>query len=79
MLLQAVDIGLNGVCLMSFDKEKIKKMLALQLEPLMVVALGKSAEKIDLVDIKADDSHSYYRKNGIHYVPKVLPEDLIIE
>ena len=79
MLLQAVDIGLNGVCLMSFDKEKIKEMLALQLEPLMVVALGKSAEKIELVDIKADDSHSYYRKNGIHYVPKVLPEDLIIE
>lgn len=79
MLLQAVEIGLNGVCLMSFDKEKIKKNLSLPYEPLMVVAIGKSAEKIQLVDIPVDGNCNYYRKDGVHYVPKLSVEELIIE
>ena len=79
MLLQAVEMGLNGICLMSFDKEKIKESLALPYEPLMVVAIGKSGEKIQLVDIREGDNHSYYRENGVHYVPKVVVKDLIIE
>ena len=79
MLLQAVEMGLNGICLMSFDKEKIKESLALPYEPLMVIAIGKSGEKIQLVDIRECDNHSYYRENGVHYVPKVVVKDLIIE
>ena len=79
MLLQAVEMGLNGVCLMSFDKVKIKEELALPYEPLMVIAIGKSGENIQLVDIREGDAHSYYRKDGVHYVPKVVVEDLIIE
>ena len=79
MLLQAVEIGLNGVCLMSFDKEKIKENLSLPYEPLMVLAIGKSAEDIRLVDMPSDGDCNYYRKNGIHYVPKLKPDDLIIE
>lgn len=79
MLLQAVEIGLNGLCIMSFDAEAITKELALPYKPLMVVAMGKSAEKIELVDIHADGNHAYYRKDGIHYVPKVTADELIIE
>lgn len=79
MLLQAVEIGLNGLCIKAFDKEKIKESLGLPFEPLVVLALGKSAEKIELVDIKACDNHAYYREDGVHYVPKVVVDDLIIE
>ena len=79
MLLQAVEMGLNGICLMSFDKVKIKEELALQYEPLMVIAIGKSGENIQLVDIRQGDAHSYYRKDGVHYVPKIVPDDLIIK
>ena len=79
MLLQAVEIGLNGLCLMSFDKEKIVENLSLPYEPLVVLAIGKSAEKIEVVDIPADGDRSYYRKDGVHYVPKVVVDDLIIE
>ena len=79
MLLQAVEIGLNGVCLMSFDKEKIKENLSLPYEPLMVLAIGKSAEDIRLVDMPSDGDCNYYRENGIHYVPKLKPDYLIIE
>ena len=79
MLLQAVEIGLNGLCILSFDKQGITDALGLGLEPLMLVAIGKSAEKIQLVDIKEADDHSYYREDDVHYVPKVGVEDLIIE
>ena len=79
MLLQAVEIGLNGVCLMSFDKERIKENLSLPYEPLVVVAIGKSAENIQIVDIPKDGDCNYYRKDGIHYVPKLSVDDLIIE
>jgi nitroreductase len=79
MLLQAVEIGLNGVCLMSFDKERIKENLSLPYEPLMVLAIGKSAENIRLVDMPKGGDSNYYRENGVHYVPKLSIDDLIIE
>lgn len=78
MLLQATEIGLNGLCIMSFDKDAVKDSLGLGLEPLMVVAIGKSAEKHALVEISADEPHEYYREGGVHYVPKVRLDDLII-
>ena len=79
MLLQAVEIGLNGLCILSFDKQGITDALGLGLEPLMVLAIGKSVEKVRLVDIKEGDDHSYYRENGVHRVPKVVVNDLLIE
>ena len=79
MLLQAVEMGLNGLCMMDFDAAGLVDSLQLPYDPLLVVAIGKSAEKIQLVDINEDDDHSYYRENGIHYVPKVVVEDLIIK
>ncbi len=79
MLLQAVEIGLNGICLMSFDKDKIVRNLSLPYDPLVVLAIGKSSEKIEIVDIHASDDRNYYRKDGVHYVPKVLVDELIIE
>jgi hypothetical protein len=48
-------------------------------KPLLVSAIGKSGEKARLIDINEGDDHSYYRENGVHCVPKVVVEDLIIE
>ena len=79
MLLQAVEMGLNGLCIMDFDADKLVDSLQLPYKPLLVIAVGKSGEKVQLVDIKEGDDHSYYRENGVHYVPKVVVEDLIIE
>ena len=79
MLLQAVEMGLNGLCMMDFDAAGLVDSLQLPYDPLLVVAIGKSAEKIQLVDINEDDDHSYYRENGVHYVPKIVVEDLIIK
>ena len=79
MLLQAVEMGLNGLCVMDFDADKLIGSLQLPYKPLLVIAIGKSAEKVKLVDINAGDDHSYYRDGVVHYVPKVVVEDLIIE
>ncbi len=78
MLLQAVEIGLNGICLMSFDKDKIKENLSLPYEPLVVLPIGKSVENIQLVDMPSGGDCNYYREGGIHYVPKLSVDDLII-
>ena len=78
MLLQAVEIGLNGICLMSFDKDRIKENLSLPYDPLVVLPIGKSAENIQLVDMSVGGDCNYYREDGIHYVPKLPVDDLII-
>lgn len=79
MLLQAVEIGLNGLCIMDFDAAGLVDSLRLPYKPLLVIAVGKSGEKVKLVEINEEDDHAYYRKEGVHYVPKVVVEDLIIE
>ncbi|HJA98582.1 MAG TPA: nitroreductase family protein [Candidatus Alistipes avicola] len=78
MLLQAVEIGLNGICIGAFNRRKIMEELQLEYTPLMILAIGKGIEKIELVEIGEDESHAYYRENGTHYVPKVRLEDLIL-
>ena len=79
MLLQAVEMGLNGLCIMDFDGDKLVDSLQLPYKPLLVIAVGKSSEKVQLVDIREGDDHAYYRENGVHYVPKVVVEDLILK
>ncbi|MBQ5404426.1 MAG: nitroreductase family protein [Bacteroidales bacterium] len=79
MLLKAVEIGLNGIIICAFDKDAIKEAFNLEYNPLAILAIGKSAEKFRLEEISKDQSKKYYRdENGVHIVPKVKLEDLII-
>ena len=79
MLLQAVEIGLNGICIAAFDKQKIREELQLPFEPLLILAIGRGKDNIRLSEISANESHNYYRKEGVHYVPKLTIEELIIK
>ena len=79
MLLQATEIGLNGICIGAFNKEVIKKVFELQYEPLLILGIGRGAERIELTKIEEGEDHKYYRKDNVHYVPKVKLEDLIIK
>lgn len=78
MLLQAVEIGLNGICIGAFDRKQVMQALGLEWEPLLLVAIGRGAEQIELREIGAADDRTYYREDGIHIVPKVRLDDLII-
>lgn len=78
MSLRAVEMGLNTLIVGAFNKVKIKEAFGLPYDPVAVLCVGKGAEKFELVPIKETDSHAYYRQDGVHYVPKVKLEDLII-
>lgn len=78
MLLKAVEMGLGGLIVRKFDAAKLKSDLSLPLDPVAVLCIGKPAEKIELVPVRAGESLSYYRRDGVHYVPKIVTEDLLV-
>lgn len=78
MLLQAVEIGLNGLCVGAFDRAAIREAFALPCEPVLILTIGKSAEHIELVEVSQTDDLTYYRKDGVHYVPKIRTEELLL-
>ncbi len=78
MLLKSVEMGLNGIIIMALNRDEIREALNLPYDPLMVIAVGKGAETIQLLRIGSQENHNYFRKDGIHYVPKVDPKELII-
>ena len=79
MLLQATELGLGGICIGAFDHKEIREELNLPYEPLLVIAFGRPAEHIELVECGEGDNLTYYRNNGIHYVPKIRVDELIIK
>ena len=78
MLLKATEMGLGGIFILNFRGEAIREALELPLAPIAVIAIGKPAEKIFLLPVEAGADLNYYRKDGIHYVPKLQVEDLLI-
>ncbi len=81
ILLGAVEKGLGGCMIGSFRKPELKKLLSLpeHIEPNLVLALGRPAEKIVLTEVGEDGDTAYYRdENDVHYVPKRRLEDLIL-
>ena len=78
MLLKAVEIGLNGICIGAFNKNEVTAEFALPHEPVLVLAIGKGAENIQLTKVKEGESQTYYRKDGVHFVPKLGLDDLVL-
>lgn len=78
MLLKAADMGLQGVIICNFNPEEVKAALALPLDPLCIIAVGKGLETIEIVDADPAGDLNYYRRDGVHYVPKLPLEAIII-
>lgn len=78
MALKAAELGLSTLIVGAFNKQRIKDELSLPSDPLAVLCVGKGAEKFQLVPISEADSRAYYRRDGIHCVPKLTLHDLII-
>ncbi|MBO7284990.1 MAG: nitroreductase family protein [Alistipes sp.] len=79
MLLRATELGLGGICIGAFDHAEIRELLDLPYEPLLVLAIGRPAEHIELKECHEGDSLTYYREGDVHYVPKICLDDLIIK
>ena len=82
MLLAAVEQGLGGCMIGNFQAGEVNgsKLDCLR-DPLpaLIVAFGKPAEEIHLVDVPEDGNTNYYRdENDVHYVPKrTLADELL--
>ena len=78
MSLKAVEMGLNCLMIRAFNREAMLSFPGTEgLVPLAVLAVGKSAERIFLVP-RAEGSQDYYRQDGIHYVPKLPLEKILV-
>ncbi len=81
ILLSATEMGLGGCMIGNFSPAGISEaaLLPEYLVPLLVVAIGKPAEKVVLTTIGANEPTNYYRdENDVHYVPKRRLEDIVI-
>ncbi len=79
LLLRATEMGLGGIFILNFRREELREALALPLEPLAVIAVGKPAESVYLRPVESGAaSLAYYRKDGVHYVPKLTLEQILI-
>ena len=82
ILLGAVEKGYGGCMIASIDRDSLRQTLLIpeRYEILLVIALGKPAERVVLEDIEPDDSIKYYRdESDVHHVPKRKLDDIIIK
>ena len=78
ILLKATEIGLGGIFILNFKADALQEALGLPLKPLAVLGIGKPLERIFLLPAQSGDSLNYYRKDGVHFVPKLQVKDLLI-
>ncbi|MDX9864114.1 MAG: nitroreductase family protein [Anaerolineaceae bacterium] len=81
ILLGAVEQGFGGCIFGSIRREELRAALAIpeQFEILLVVALGKPVEQVQLDEVGADGSIKYWRdEQAVHHVPKRRLADLIL-
>ena len=78
MALKAVEIGLNALIVRAFNHQEVQEAMGLPYEPLAVLAVGKGTDKIELVEVPEGSDLRYYRKDGVHYVPKIALSDLLL-
>ncbi len=81
ILLAATEKGLGGCMIGSFEKNALKKALSLpeQIEPMMVLAIGKPDETVLLTEVGPGGSTDYYRdENDVHFVPKRALKDILL-
>ena len=78
ILLKAVEAGFGGIFILNFRADDLREALALPLQPIAVIGLGKPSESIFITEAKPGDSLDYYRKGGAHFVPKLKVEDILI-
>lgn len=90
MSLKAMELGLNSLMIRAFNREAMLELAGkpdTSLFPVAVLAIGKSAERIFLVPTDGEASPSanpggepldYFRKDGIHYVPKLALDKILI-
>lgn len=81
IMLGAVEAGLGGCMIGSVKREELRRELSIpdQYDILLILALGKPAEKVIIEDINDNDMKYWRDSEGIHHVPKRSLEELILK
>jgi nitroreductase len=82
IMLGAAERGLGGCMIGSIKKPELTQLLVIpeQYEILLVLALGKPKETVQIEPIPEDGSIRYWRdEQQVHHVPKRALDDLILE
>ena len=82
IMLGAVEKGLGGCMLGSIRKQELSDALQLpsHFEILLVVALGKPVETVEVETVGSDGDIKYWRdEEGVHHVPKRSLDEVIVE
>lgn len=82
ILLGAAEKGIGGCMIGSIDRDELRAALRIpdRYEILLVLALGKPAEKVVLEDVGPDGSIKYFRDEAdVHHVPKRTLDELILD
>ncbi|MCL2559609.1 MAG: nitroreductase family protein [Turicibacter sp.] len=78
--LAAAEKGLGCCMIGAYSAAGVKAVMQLpeNLSPVLVIAIGKPAEKIVLTDVE-DNKVAYYRdEDNVHYVPKRKLADIVV-
>lgn len=78
IMLSSTGEGFGGCIMLSFKRAELKQILAMpkDLEPVLVLALGRPIEDIRLVDAEQENTTYYRDDKQVHYVPKYKLEDI---
>jgi nitroreductase len=82
VLLGATERGLGGCIIGAINKGGLREALNIppRYEILLVIALGKPAEKVVLETVGPDGDVKYWRdSDGVHHVPKRSLDEIILE
>lgn len=66
--------------MLAFNKANVAQILSLPecLDPVLVVALGRPAERCVITDVVDGDIRYYRDEAGVHFVPKRSMDELVI-
>ncbi len=82
IMLGAVEKGLGGCIIGSIQRQDLSSELQIpqHLEVLLVIAIGKPVETVQLEAVDSEGDIKYWRdKDGVHHVPKRSLEQVIVE
>jgi len=81
IMLGAVEKGLGGCIIAAIKRKELAEVLKIQerYEILLVLALGKPKEKVEIETVGLDGDIKYWRDNNqVHHVPKRKLGDIIL-
>ncbi|MBE6541639.1 MAG: nitroreductase [Ruminococcaceae bacterium] len=82
IMLNATEKGLGGCIIGAFNSDEASKTLLIpkKYKPIVALAFGVPDETVFICNLNKDGDTKYFRdKVGLHFVPKRLLEDVIIE